>query len=117
MDWLKKVWDRFVSFFSTSVQEKLFRSIRATAPYIEYALNLVELADKVNIGGRSAKKILDLASQWGVRQFISVDASDLELATALRDVVVKALQYKFPEASTSVLNRVVEICVGVLRER
>ncbi len=116
MNFLRSVWDFLGRLFSPNTQKAIFGGIRRATPYLAQALEYVRLAELVVGPDRTPTKVLRVADQLGVHQFISAAPNDDELRTALRDIVVKALRLAFPGAKTSLLNLAVEIAVSSLRK-
>ena len=113
---MKSVGGFFKGLFSSGTAKAILTGIRAAAPYVDAALELAAMAAPLcGPAGRSVGGVIAFADRLGVEALVKPGASDAELGTALRDISVNALKMKFPEASTSNLNRAVEIAVGALK--
>jgi hypothetical protein len=117
MNFLKKIAAFFVGLFSKKTADAILAGIRKAAPYIESAMKLAGVVAGI-IGGPAGKTVaavLAAAAQLGVDAIVKPDATDAEIGTALRDIVVAALRKQFPDASLADLNRAVELAVGALK--
>ena len=117
MSLLSKIGAFFSSLFSAQTAAAILNGIRAASPYISAAMELSGMAAGI-IGGPAGVTIsgvLAVADKFGVRALIKPGATDADLKTAIRDSVVDALRMKFPNASTSDLNRAVELAYGAVK--
>lgn len=115
MNWLKKIGRFFAKLFSPSTAKAVVKGIQKAAPYVSAALELASIVDKVAPMGKTYGAVMRYAEALGLKYVFEGEVTELKVQTALRDLTVKALQTKFPEASTSDLNRAVEIAVGALK--
>jgi hypothetical protein len=115
MNWLRNTWDFVIGFFHSKPAAKIFNAIRRAAPYVDAAMAFAGIALQSTSAGRTLTNILATADALGVQAVLRPNATDAELAVALRNVVTAALKAKFPQAAGSDLNRAVEIAVGALK--
>ena len=117
MNWLKKVGSFIASIFSASTAAKILAGIRAAAPYVSAAMELSAMAAAIVGGpaGMTIGTVLAACDKFGVPNLVKSGATDAELQTAIRDAIVTALRLKFPNASTSDLNRAVELAYGAVK--
>jgi hypothetical protein len=117
VNFLKKIVAFFVGLFSKKTADAILAGIRQAAPYVSSALQLAATVAGVVGGpaGRTVATVVQAAGRLGVDALIARDATDAQLGTALRDIVVAALKKEFPNASTADLNRAVELAVGALK--
>ena len=117
MSWISKVATFIASFFSPKTANAILAGIRKAAPYLSAAIELSGMAAAIVGGpaGVTISTVLAAADKFGVEAFIKPDATDADLKTAIRDAIVKALKLKFPTASTSDLNRAVELAYGAVK--
>ncbi len=117
MNWFGKIVNFLRGLFSRKTADAILGGIRKTAPYIDTAIELVQIGAAIVGGpvGRTVATVLEFAQKLGVDALLKPDATDAELGTAMRDIVVNALRVKYPEASTSDLNRAVELAVGATK--
>jgi hypothetical protein len=119
MNFFKKVAAFFAGLFSPRTAAALLAGIRKATPYIKTAMELAGIVAGVVGGpvGRTVASVIAAAGSIGVDALLKPDASDAELATATRDIVVEALRKRFPNASVSDLIRAVELAVGALKSQ
>lgn len=116
MNWLKKVWDFVGMVFSPSTTKAIMKGIRRAAPYVQMALELAGIAKSLApFQGNTWGTVMRYADALSLNYVFDGEVTELKVQTALRDLTVKALKAKFPEASTADLNRAVEIAVGALK--
>ena len=118
MGWLKKVWDFMGKLFSPSTANAIMLGIRAAAPYVQTALTLCSAAQALaprEAPGKTFGTVMRYADYLNIPFVFDGEVTELKVQTALRDLTVKALRAKFPEASAADLNRAVEIAVGAIK--
>ncbi len=117
MSWIRKIAAFIAALFSGTTAQAILNGIRRAAPYVSEALELATLGASICGGaaGRTVATVVQFATRLGVPALLVPNATDAQLGTAMRDIVVAALKLKFPEADTASLNRAVEIAVGALR--
>lgn len=117
MNFLKKIGQFFDSLFSKRTADAVMEGVRKAAPYIGMAMQITGIVAGITGGpaGRTIGTVLQAANELGVQSLVRQGATDEELATAMRDIVVASLRKKFPGASTADLNRAIELAVGAIR--
>ncbi len=119
MSWLKAIGAFFAGLFTKKTADAVLAGVRKAAPYVSSALQLAAVVASVVGGpaGATVGTVLAAASKLGVDALLKPDATDAELGTAMRDIVVAALRKKFPDATTAQLNLAVELAVNALKAK
>jgi hypothetical protein len=119
MNWLKAIGSFFKGLFSKQTADAILAGVRKASPYIATALQLAGVVASIVGGpaGRTVAAVLAAAAQLGVESLLKPDATDAELGTAMRDIVVAALRKRFPNATTAQLNLAVELAVNALKAK
>jgi len=115
-DFLSKIGTFFKNVFSANTAAALVKGVKAAAPYVQAALQMCSMVEKFSPnGGKTFGTVLRYAESLGINAVFEGEVTEASVGTALRDITVKALRAKFPEASTSDLNRAVELAVGAIK--
>lgn len=115
-DFLSKIGNFFKNVFSANTAAALFKGVKAAAPYVNAALQMAAMVSKFTPeGGKTFGTVIRYAEALGITAVFEGEVTEQSVGTALRDITVKALRAKFPEASTSDLNRAVELAVGAIK--
>jgi hypothetical protein len=114
MAWIKAVLNFFAGLFSRQTAEAFVSGIRAAAPYIRAALEFSEAAASICGGpvGRTVTTVAQLADKLGVMMILKDDLTVPQLGEAIREVIFRALQEKYPDAEARRLNRAIEVAYG-----
>lgn len=113
MSWIKKIGSFFARLFSKKTAAAIQRGIEACAPYIETALSICT-AIAAMTPTRADDEIIALIKRYAV-PVVWNPAGDR--GDVLRDIALAALRKQFPAASTSDLNRAIEVAVGAIKAR